>query len=78
MSWAICDECEQVIVDLDMKEYLCENCISKLRKQFDVATRAFAQITGPSISRNTPKEVLAIKDIIWSAQEEIRKIGAGK
>jgi hypothetical protein len=35
MSWAICDECKQVIVDTDQKDYLCADCVSKLHKQLE-------------------------------------------
>ena len=43
-------------------------------KKLDIALSAFARIVGPSVSASTPKEVLNIYQIIYDAQEKIRKL----
>ena len=46
-----------------------------LQEKLDIALGAFARIVGPSVSASTPKEVLKIYDIIFEAQDKIRKVG---
>ena len=63
------DDCETPWIDKLFEEK------DILEQKLDIALSTFARIVGPSISASTPKEGLKIYDIIWEAQDKIRKVG---